>query len=93
MIYVPWNNFCMIWVAYTCLMASLESFKGLPTIRTRIQAEEGPLTQKLKENKCVLKLSLGQIQCFKPMSFLFVLFLVETMASQTPHPQQWAKIY
>ena len=52
-IYMPWNNFCMIWVAYTCQMASLERFKGLPTIRTRIQAEEGPPTQKVKKNKCV----------------------------------------
>ena len=57
------------------------------THRTKIQAEKGPPTQKLEKNKCVLKWSLGKIQCFKPMFFLFLFFfLVENQVLTPPPP-------
>ena len=57
---------------------------------------EGFPHPKIEKNKCVLKLSSGKIECFKPMFFGFVfsrplvenstLFLVEIRALLIPPP-------
>ena len=48
------------------------------TLQTRIQAEKGSPTEKLKKKKWVLKWSLDKIQGFKTMFILF--FVVENQA-------------
>ena len=63
----------------TCRMASLESFKGLIHPSDQDLSWERYTHPKIEKNKCVLKWSLGKIQCFKPMIFFFF-FLGENQA-------------
>ena len=48
-------------------LASLESFKGLTHPSDQDPSWEGSPHPKIEKNKCVLKWSLGEIQCFKPL--------------------------
>ena len=51
-----------------------------------IGPEKGLPTQKLKKDKCVLKWSLGKIQCFKILFFLFCFFLSGKKGADPPPP-------
>ena len=64
----------------TCKMASLQSVIGMTHPSDQDPSWEGSPHKKLEKNKCVLKWSIGKIQCFEPM------FFVENQVLTTPSP-------
>ena len=65
-------------------MASLERYKALTHPSDQDPSWQGSPHPKIEKNKCVLKWSLGKIQCFKPMFFFVFFFLVENRVLTPP---------
>ena len=67
MIYMPWNEFCMIRVIWQMPDGSSREFGSLSLLLDGDPSWGGSPPPKFEKNKFVLKWFLGNFKCFKTM--------------------------
>ena len=82
MINLPWNKFCLIWVLWHLPYGF--SIEVWVTIQTRIKAEKGPPTQKLKNISVPYIDYRAKYSVLNPL--FFIVFLVENYLFPEPLP-------